>query len=267
MALELQTFSSSAEASAALRGGGKSYMGGGSLVVRAVNEGDVRITGYVRSTDKALTSITTDGGRARLGASVTMAQVVGCDVLSELAPAAKMIGGPAVRNVATVGGNLFARSPFGDFTVALLALGATVHFTDGEMDIDAFLAARETVTAERGIVVAVSFDIPPSGRFRFLKISRVKPKGVSVVTLAAAIGMDGGGKVSEARIALGCMADRPIRAEAAEKALVGSELSESGIAAAVDVIGEGTTPITDPIASSWYRGEVLPVHFRRLLLD
>jgi hypothetical protein len=29
----------------------------------------------------------------------------------------------------------------------------------------------------------------------------------------------------------------------------------------------GTAPITDPIASAWYRSEVLPVHFRRLLLD
>ena len=46
--------------------------------------------------------------------------------LAFLAPVAESIGGPAVRNMATVGGNLFARSPYGDFAVALLALGATV---------------------------------------------------------------------------------------------------------------------------------------------
>lgn len=267
MALELQTCPSATEASAALMGGGKSYLGGGTLVVRAVNEGDIGITGYVRSTDMALKAIETSGGRARLGASVTMADIIGTADLAVLAPAAKMIGGPAIRNVATVGGNLFAASPYGDFTVALLALGATIHFAEGEMGIDAFLAVRDGVTAERGIVTAVSFDIPATERFRFLKISRVKPKGVSVLTIAAAIGTDAGGSVTDARIALGCMADRPIRAEAAEQALVGSDLSESGIAAAVEVIGEGTTPITDPIASAWYRAEVLPVHFRRLMLD
>ena len=63
------------------------------------------------------------------------------------------------------------------------------------------------------------------------------------------------------------MADRPIRAKAAEKALVGATLTEDGIAPAVAAVGEGTEPITDAIASAWYRSEVLPVHFRRLLLE
>jgi xanthine dehydrogenase small subunit len=46
--------------------------------------------------------------------------------LAFLAPVARSIGGPAVRAAATVGGNLFAPSPYGDFSVALLALGAIV---------------------------------------------------------------------------------------------------------------------------------------------
>ena len=63
------------------------------------------------------------------------------------------------------------------------------------------------------------------------------------------------------------MADRPIRAKAAEKALAGATLTEEGVAPAVAAVGEGTKPITDAIASAWYRSEVLPVHFRRLLLE
>ena len=43
-------------------------------------------------------------------------------------------------------------------------------------------------------------------------------------------------------------------------------MAAAAIAAAAAAIGEGTSPITDAIASGWYRGEVLPVHFRRLLL-
>jgi CO/xanthine dehydrogenase FAD-binding subunit len=62
------------------------------------------------------------------------------------------------------------------------------------------------------------------------------------------------------------MADRPIRAKLAEDALVGRMLTESGVAKAVEVISHGIRPPTDPIASEWYRREVLPVHFRRLLL-
>ncbi|RUY84932.1 xanthine dehydrogenase family protein subunit M, partial [Mesorhizobium sp. M7A.F.Ca.CA.003.01.2.1] len=37
-------------------------------------------------------------------------------------------------------------------------------------------------------------------------------------------------------------------------------------APALAAAGDGTSPITDPIASAWYRAEVLPVHLGRLLL-
>jgi CO/xanthine dehydrogenase FAD-binding subunit len=62
------------------------------------------------------------------------------------------------------------------------------------------------------------------------------------------------------------MADRPVRAKAAEKALLGKSLDQNGIAAALAAATEGIAPITDPIASAWYRAEVLPVHLGRLLL-
>ena len=66
------------------------------------------------------------GGRIEIGATVTMAQIASHPALSFLQPVALSIGGPAVRNMATVGGNLFAPYPYGDFAVALLALGAEV---------------------------------------------------------------------------------------------------------------------------------------------
>ncbi|MCY0150093.1 FAD binding domain-containing protein [Hoeflea sp. G2-23] len=266
MSLALSTFASAKEASVALNEGGAHYLGGGTLVVRAVNEGDIAITGYVRTTDPALTKIDVSGQRARIGASATMASIARCLELETIWRAAKAVGGPAIRNMATVGGNLFAPAPYGDFTVALLALGATVHCADADLSIDDFLADRDN-SSGRGIVTAVSFDIPAADSFRFLKVSRVKPKGVSVLSIATIIDTDAQGVVANARIGLGCMADRPIRARAAEAALKGQPLTKDGIAQAVAVIGEGTDPITDPIASGWYRGEVLPVHFSRLLLS
>jgi len=265
MSLAVQTYSSVRDASDALKPDGIRYLGGGTLVVRAVNEGDVSITGYVRSTAPTLQTIDITEGRATIGASVTMAAVLGNVGLAGLHPVAKAVGGPAVRNMATVGGNLFAPAPYGDFTVGLLALEATVHGADGESPIEDFLAGRDD-RRKRGIVTAVSLDVPSAGVLRFLKVSRVKPRGVSVVTIAAALALDAAGKVKSARIALGCMADRPVRAQAAEQALIGCKLEKDDIRDAVAVIGEGTNPITDPVASAWYRSEVLPVHFSRLLL-
>lgn len=263
MALALQIFSTVKDANAALKSAGTRYLAGGTLVVRAANEGDVSVTGLVRSTEPSLSAIEVSGGKVRLGASVTMAAVARHPELGILASAARAIGGPAVRNMATVGGNLFAPTPYGDFAVALLALDATVMTEDGETPIDAFLAHRDV---NRDIVTSVGFALPQDG-FRFLKVSRVKPKGVSVLGIAALVERAADGTVSSARIALGCMADRPMRARAAEMALVGASLTKDGIAPALAAANEGTSPVTDPIASAWYRNEVLPVHLGRLLLS
>ncbi|MGX5847488.1 FAD binding domain-containing protein [Mesorhizobium sp. PL10] len=264
MALALQTFPTVKDANAALKAAGTRYLGGGTLVVRATNEGDVSVTGLVRSTDPTLSGIAVSGGTARIGASVTMAAIARHPDLDAIAKAARAVGGPAVRNMATVGGNLFAPAPYGDFTVALLALDATIGTDDGELSLENFLAKRDD---RRAIVTSVSFALPKDGSFRFLKISRVKPKGVSVLGIAAMLEQAADGTVSSARIALGCMADRPMRARAAEKALIGRKLDQDGIAAALAAAGKGTSPITDPIASAWYRAEVLPVHLGRLLLS
>ncbi|RWE31640.1 MAG: xanthine dehydrogenase family protein subunit M [Mesorhizobium sp.] len=263
MALALQTFTTVKDANAALKSVGTRYLGGGTLVVRAANEGDVSVSGLVRSTDPALSAIALSGGKVRIGASATMAEIARHPDLGTLAKAARAVGGPAIRNMATVGGNLFAPSPYGDFAVALLALDATVGTDDGDTPIETFLAGRDD---SRAIVTSVSLTLPRAGSFRFLKVSRVKPKGVSVLSIAIVLEQAGDGTVSSARIALGCMADRPVRARAAEKALLGKKLDQDGIAAALAAATDGTAPITDPIASAWYRAEVLPVHLGRLLL-
>ena len=87
----------------------------------------------------------------------------------------------------TVGGNLFAYPPFGDLTVALLALDATVSVQSGygarEMALEEFLAGRDRAP---GALVPASLA---RGRaspdaFRYRKVSRVKPKGVSVLSIA-----------------------------------------------------------------------------------
>ena len=127
MPVTVRTFASAGEAAAALSSDrGARYLGGGTLVMRALNEGDVSISTVVRAGDRALAHIDAGGPRVTLGAGVTYARILAERDLAFLHAAARSIGGPAVRNMGTVGGNLFAPVPFGDFTVALLALDATV---------------------------------------------------------------------------------------------------------------------------------------------
>jgi len=74
------------------------------------------------------------------------------------------------------------------------------------------------------------------------------------------------GVVSSVRIALGGVAPRPVRAAAAEAALLGRPLEPGVVAAAADAARADAAPADDAYASAWYRDRVLPVHLRRALL-
>lgn len=242
-------------------------LGGGTLLMRRINEGDTTIGTLVRLADPALKRIEVAADTVRLGAAVTMSDVLAHPDLAWIAPAARLVGGPAVRAAATVGGNLFAHRPYGDFGVALLALGAAVHLADAageatEQALDAFFAARRDLPPGT-VVLAVSFPRPAPETFRFLKVSRVKPKGAAVLTLAAVIEL-GDGCVSRVRVALGAMAETPIRARAFETALEGQPLAAEAIEAALPAALDGVAPASDAVSSAWYRRAVLPVHLRRL---
>jgi CO/xanthine dehydrogenase FAD-binding subunit len=173
---------------------------------------------------------------------------------------------PQVRTMATVGGNLFAAHPYGDLSVALLALGATVSLAGSgsrAIPIDDFLRDRERHAT--ALVAAVSVPRPREpGAFRFLKVSRVKPKGVSVLAIAASLPV-AAGRLRGVRIAYGGMGPRALRAASVERVLEGQTLDATTIEAAARAAADGFDPPTDALASSWYRREVIGVHLRRLL--
>jgi CO/xanthine dehydrogenase FAD-binding subunit len=265
--ITVKTFARLADAAAALSTDrGARFLGGGTLVMRAVNETDPAIETIVRSTDPSLRHIAISSARVELGAGLTMAALLAERELAFLYPVARVIGGPAVRTAATVGGNLFAQSPYGDFAAALLALDATATLAGGfgqrEVALEELLVRRDQGVS---LVSSVAFSRPTTGTFRFVKVTRVHPKGVSVLSIAAQLPLMSG-RVNGARIAYAAMGRTPVRARAAERALEGRPLDAATVAPAIAVAGEGTAPIDDAMASAWWRRQILPVHLRRLLL-
>lgn len=258
----VETYPTLAEAARALSQGA-AYLGGGTVVMREINAGTAPAR-IVRTTDGALREVRASGDTITLGAGVTMAQVLATRELDFLNPVARLIGGPQVRNMATIGGNLFAPHPYGDFAVALLALGARVLMAGGgsPRPLDDLLRDR---AHPPGLVAALEVPRPRDPRaFGFLKVSRVKPKGVSVLSVAALLPREGG-TIRGARIAWGAMGPGPMRGSGAERALEGQRLDAAAIARAAQQAAEGLDPPTDPLASAWYRREVAGVHLRRLL--
>ncbi|MEP9375298.1 FAD binding domain-containing protein [Aquabacter sp. CN5-332] len=267
--LDVRSCASLSEAAGILSGDRQALLiGGGTLVMRDVNEGRLTEGTLVRVTDPAFRQMSVSGARVEIGAGVTMAMVLASRDLAYLHGPARGIGGPAIRNMATIGGNLFAGTPYGDFTVALLALDAQVVLQAGygsgrAVPLEDFLAGRER--GGQGLVTAVQFARPQNpSDLHFRKVSRVKPKGISVLSIAAHLPLSGG-RVAPARVAYGAMAPTPMRARGVERALEGKPLDAAAIQAAKQAALEGCRPATDAIASEWYRREILPVHLGRLL--
>ena len=257
----VETYPTLAEAARAL-GPDAAYLAGGTLLMREVNAGRAAPR-IVRTTDPSLTQIHSSGDTVTLGAAVTMAQILDRPDLEVLHPVARRVGGPQVRNMATVAGNLFAPHPYGDLAVALLALGARVVTAGQGSDrpIEDVLRHRERA----GLVAAIELPRPRDPRqFGFLKVSRVHPKGASVLAIAALLPREGG-RIRGARVALGAMGPTPLLSAAIERVLDGQSLDAATIDRAAAVAAEGLDPPTDALASSWYRKTVLGVHLKRLL--
>jgi CO/xanthine dehydrogenase FAD-binding subunit len=146
-------------------------LGGGTLVMAKVNAGDPRIGRLIRLRGSEQRAITVSGNQVTLGAGVTMADILAHRDLAFLHPAAQVVGGPAVRNMATVGGNLFARAPYGDMATLLLALGAEVT-----------LAATGAGTGAGGTVGRSGFSGGGlSGSTAFTAGSGTRPVGVETL--------------------------------------------------------------------------------------
>jgi CO/xanthine dehydrogenase FAD-binding subunit len=168
----------------------------------------------------------------------------------------------------TVGGNLFAPPPSGDFAVALLALDAGVKLVSkrGErvLSLAEFYTGFMTTALEPGELVA-DVEVPlPLGRTAYLKAGRKHANTPAVVTVAAHVTLEGR-RVADARLALNAVGPHPIRAYNAEQALIGATLDETAIASAAAAAAEECQPFTDAIASEWYRRRMVDVWVRRAL--
>lgn len=250
----------------ALQAKGGRIVAGGTLVVADLNAGPTAGTTLITLDRLGLDRIAVTGGKVTLGAMVTMAALARDRRLKFLHPVANSIGGPAVRAMATIGGNLFAPAPYGDMAVALLALDAEITLHDGKaarrIPIETFLAQRRKL--QKSCVVSISFASPASGAFHYVKAVRRKPVSAAVVTLAVLLPKKAG-KIKGVRIALGAMAASAMRARKAETALEGQVLTDATIAAAASLITEDASPADDAYATGWYRRQIASVHFTRLL--
>lgn len=212
-----------------------------------------------------------------LGAGVTHKQIVSDPIMKEHAlcvvEGCGLIGGPQVRNVATIGGNVSHALPAGDGTISLLALDTEVRLAsqDGikcQPLIDIF-AGPGKVTFDRSRELVVGFRFKTKGPREGSAFHRVmRPQGVAIAILNMAgwVQLDDEGNFSDLRISCGPAGPRPFRAQNTEKYFVGKTMDGSFIQEACQILGDEVSLRTSAHrATKEYRHKLLPVLLRTVL--
>ena len=207
-----------------------------------------------------LGGITVGAAGATIGAGVTWLEVQREPALAPWSPlvaAAREIGALQIQARATLGGNIGTSSPVGDSLPALLALDAELELASvrGTRRVayrEFCTGYRTTALAADELIVAAHLPpIAPRTRLAWKKVGTRRAQSISKVMGAVAIELDRG-VIASARVALGAVADRPIRITAVEDAVRGLVPARAAEAARAALRG-AIVPIDDVRSTAAYR--------------
>ncbi len=223
--------------------------------------------------------IRVEGAYIVIGCGVTHTQIVESVLVqtraTALAEACAVIGGPQVRNVATLVGNVAHALPAADGTIALMALDAevlvrapdSVPAPEWRPLVTIFRGPGEsTVDATRELIVAVRFrPVGEGGASAFARIMRPQGVALPVLGMAARVQLNGEMLASVA-VSAGPVAPVPFRASKTEAFLRGQVWSPETCARAIEILLSEARPRTSPHrATREYRFELLPVLLEQTL--
>jgi aerobic carbon-monoxide dehydrogenase medium subunit len=255
--------------------GAKIMSGGMSLIpmmkLRLLSPATVIDIGRIPGLD----AIEDRGDHLAIGALVRHAQTASSELVSTyaaaLAQAAALTGDVQVRNRGTTVGAVAHADLAADTTAAALALGATMvaRSSAGSREIPAsefFVDTLTSALAEDEILVELRIPKSGSGESSaYTKLGRRGGESDYAVAGAAVWVRKTNGSVSDARVALTGVGSKAVLSSGAMDAIIGSDGSESAIAAAASRAGEGINMLEDLYGSEEYKAHLASVYVRRAL--
>ncbi|HLU10098.1 MAG TPA: FAD binding domain-containing protein [Oceanobacillus sp.] len=226
-----------------------------------------------------MTRITEQDGWCIVGAATTHTAIVKSHLLETratcLVESCGVVGGPQVRNVGTLGGNVAHALPAADGTTSLMALDteAEVAWGDGRREwlplAQLFkgpgISALDT---SRDVLVAFRFKL--AGEREGSAFKRImRPQGVALPVLGCAVWVrldESRERYEDVRICISPVAPTPVRAEAVEAVLRGQLVGEDSLNVAVETAYESLHPRTSKYrATGEYREYMMETLLRRAL--
>jgi xanthine dehydrogenase FAD-binding subunit len=215
------------------------------------------------------------GNELFIGASVSHTHIVESELVAKnaeaLIEACGLIGGPQVRNVATLGGNVAHALPAADGTIALMALNAQVEVASQKGNrrvpiAEMFLGPGKSALAHNELLVG--FYLPLRNKNQSSAFKRVmRPQGVALPIINLAVWlMREENRIADIRVAVGPGGPKPWRALESESNLRGKTLNTETISSALEILLRDVQFRTSPHrASAEYRRHLAKTLFKDTL--
>ncbi|MFO7322568.1 MAG: FAD binding domain-containing protein [Chloroflexota bacterium] len=226
-----------------------------------------------------MTRIEQQGDHLLVGAAVTHTQIVKSSLIEQratcLVESCGVVGGPQVRNVGTLGGNVAHALPAGDGTTSLMALDAEADVAWGDGRREWLPIARlyrgpgqSALDTHRDVLVAFRFLATREREgTAFKRIMR--PQGVALPVLACAVWVrldEAKERYENARVCIGPVGPVPARATTIEEALIGAPVSDETLDRVVAVAYQTIEPRTSKYrATAEYRSYMVETLLRQAL--
>ena len=224
-----------------------------------------------------LSYIKEDGVVLRIGSTTTFIEMAKSPLLEDpsvfvVRETARKITPPQVRNMGTIGGAASSGIPFYDMPTSLLAVGARmkVYSKDaGERTIgvdDFFVDYFVTALSPKDLITEFEIPFVRNSGSAFVKIGRTAVDFAMVNASARVTLDDSKSRIAGARVAIGAVAGRPVRATATEQVLSGATITKEKVAEAAKEAASNIDPTPSVHASANYKKKIIPVAVRDALL-
>ena len=220
-----------------------------------------------------LKGIRRDGGQIVIGAMTTQHELLASDEIAKSLPilheTALVIADPQVRYRGTIGGNVANGDPGNDMPALMMTLGASYRLEGpgGTRDIAAaefYQGAYFTALEPGELLTSVAMPVPATGHgYAYEKLKR---KVGDYATAAAAVVLTmAGGKVASCTIGLTNLAETPLLATDAAKAVIGTSLDAATLKKAAVAAEAIMSPAADARGPVEYRKHVGGIMVTRAL--
>lgn len=222
-----------------------------------------------------LKEIDSSNGLVRIGACFTVANLAESikikEKLGALAKGAGNLGSPLVRNLATIGGNIGSARPAADLPPSLLAYGTKVVLKcstgDRHVSLDDFFLGLGLTAVKPGEIIReiIVNTPPPHAGAGYINLGVRKAQDCNLVNISSFISLDEQNVIADARIVMGCVGPKHLRAPLAEQILIGEKPTKELFDKAGDAASGDSAPIDDFRGSAKYKRAMVSVLTKRTL--